>query len=85
MRLIDADALANYANNQIVGITANEIMRFPTVDAEPVKHALWVQVDETKCRCTNCDVIALIGLYPHGDKRYCPNCGAKMDGGEKND
>lgn len=42
MRLIDADALANYANNQIVGITANDIMRFPTVDAEPVKHGRWL-------------------------------------------
>lgn len=37
-------------------------------------------VDDTKCRCSNCDIIALIGLYPHGDKNYCPNCGAKMDG-----
>ena len=44
-----------------------------------VVHGRWEQVDETKCRCSNCDIIALIGLYPHGDKNYCPNCGAKMD------
>ena len=49
------------------------------VDTKPLVHGHWIQVDETKCRCSNCDIIALIGLYPHGDKNYCPNCGVKMD------
>lgn len=49
------------------------------VREKPVVHGRWKQVDETKCRCSNCDIIALIGLYPHGDMNYCPNCGAKMD------
>ena len=48
-------------------------------DVAPVVHGYWTQVDDTKCRCSNCDIIALIGLYPHGDKNYCPNCGARMD------
>lgn len=48
-----------------------------------VVHGHWEQVDDTKCRCSHCDIIALIGLYPHGDKNYCPNCGAKMDIGEE--
>ena len=43
-----------------------------------IVHGHWEQVDDTKCRCSHCDIIALIGLYPHGDKNYCPNCGAKM-------
>ena len=51
----------------------------PDADVAPVVHGRWTQVDDTKCRCSNCDIIALIGLYPHGDKNYCPNCGAKMD------
>lgn len=50
----------------------------PEADVAPVVHGHWTQVDDTKCRCSNCDIIALIGLYPHGDKNYCPNCGAKM-------
>ena len=49
-----------------------------------VVHGRWEQVDDTKCRCSRCDIIALIGLYPHGDKNYCPNCGAKMDEEEHN-
>lgn len=52
----------------------------PAADVAPVVHGRWTQVDDTKCRCSNCNIIALIGLYPHGDKNYCPNCGAKMDG-----
>lgn len=54
----------------------------PAADVAPVVHGHWEQVDDTKCRCSRCDIIALIGLYPHGDKNYCPNCGAKMDGAE---
>ncbi len=51
------------------------------VDAEPVWHGRWIQVDDRKCKCSECEVITLIAQYPHGDKNYCPNCGAKMDGG----
>jgi hypothetical protein len=66
MRLIDADALANYANNQIVGITANDIMRFPTVDAEPVRHGRWIRAEAKG--------------YPvkRSSIWYCSECGEKI-------
>jgi ribosomal protein S27AE len=49
-------------------------------DAEPVKHGHWEQVDDNKCKCTNCGTVAFIALYPNGaNNNYCPNCGAKMD------
>lgn len=51
----------------------------PAADVVPVVHGRWIQVDSTKCRCSHCDIIALIALHPHGDKNFCPNCGAKMD------
>lgn len=57
------------------------IWKAPAVDVAPVVHGRWIQVDATKCRCSHCDIIAFIALYPHGDKNFCPNCGAKMDGG----
>ena len=61
----------------------------PAADVAPVVHGHWTQADDTKCRCrkcrcSNCGVIALVGLYPHGDKNYCPSCGAKMDEEEHN-
>lgn len=88
MRMIDANDLANYANNQVVGITANDIMRFPTVDAEPVKHGRWIGINEY-CKkngytpsglgnyywCSEC------GKAEPKTSDWCPNCGAKMDGG----
>lgn len=49
-------------------------------DVAPVKHGHWIQVDKNKCECSNCGIIVLIAVYPHGDKNYCPNCGARMDG-----
>ena len=61
-----------------------QLGRMTAADVAPVVHGHWEQVDDTKCRCSRCDIIALIGLYPHGDKNYCPNCGAKMDEEEHN-
>ena len=49
------------------------IERLKSADNAPLKHAHWSQVDKTKCRCSNCDIIALIGLYPHGDKCQLKN------------
>lgn len=79
MRLIDAAALCEYANNQkSKTIDANDIMRFPTVDAEPVRHGRWLRLDEApewdQRRCSECGDISCC------QRNYCPNCGAKMDG-----
>ena len=47
------------------------------------RHGRWIETnDDTMKRCTKCDVIHLIAQYPHGNANYCPNCGAKMDGGK---
>lgn len=57
----------------------NDLNGLLAADVAEVRHGRWIQVEETKCRCSNCDIIALIALYPHGDKNFCPNCGARMD------
>ena len=64
---------------------AATVLNAAAADVAPVVHGRWLQVDSTKCRCSQCDIIAFIALYPHGDKSFCPNCGAKMDGGADND
>ncbi len=92
-RLIDAYALLNSLEpptnwnetpEEIQEVSDYEnfvkaIIAAPTVEAEPVRHGRWIQVDGTKCKCSECEVITLIAQYPNGNKNYCPNCGAKMN------
>ena len=52
--------------------------KFPTVDVAPVRHGRWVDTDSEFAQCSLCK-------YPvyaaWNATNYCPNCGAKMDGG----
>ena len=56
----------------------------PTADVAPVKHGTWEIMPETKtrrfCACCRWDVPEYGKFYA-----YCPNCGAKMDGGDDDD
>ena len=52
----------------------------PTIDAEPVRHGKWLPREASvlypfweRYTCSEC------GKHSD-DTRYCPNCGAKMDG-----
>ena len=80
--LYDADAIT------MSGVKI--LNQFPGADVAPVRHGRWVDN-----HCTAC------GMMPMGDEMwklcdfepprfekfmdYCPNCGAKMDGGAGNE
>ena len=63
------------------------IFKIPAADVAPVRHGCWERVIpsksaakwSTKVSCSNCHSAG----YTH--HRYCPNCGAKMDGGADNE
>lgn len=57
----------------------------PAADVVPVVHGRWIQVDSTKCRCSHCDIIALIALYPHGDKNFAPTVARRWTEVKDND
>ena len=94
MRLIDADALEELIDvkGANLGITSANRCNFKdmikltsAVDAEPVKHGHWenpyLNYYGHPCHCcSRCGFKA-----SHYDKNYCPNCGAKMDGGITDD
>ena len=99
MRLIDADALKKAMDGYwgrcqrirkprngetAVFLDIKAIVEdCPTVDAVPVRHGKWIDMDEQsytwKIRCSCCDhersMMSTQGEYPN----YCENCGARMD------
>lgn len=97
MRLIDADALLELYSSGIpefdamavpIPVIRQNIAAMPTVDASPVVHGRWITtvytttskrgriISSKEFECSKCG-------YSNGRKQsnYCPNCGAKMDGG----
>ena len=67
---------------------ANVVKYFPVADVQEVKHGKWVFEDtgrvEKTARCSEC----CEGGFAASDVKYyrfCPNCGAKMEGRDMND
>ncbi len=83
MRLIDADALFDVLyliswGTEMDTEPANEFMEMinsaPSIEAKPVEHGRWIEGKGLE----KCSVCCKKG-FP--DWNYCPNCGARMDGG----
>lgn len=86
-RYIDADEFTKHIKigSPVIfdSATINEIIFVldtePRVDAEPVIRAHWMMTCDTLKKCSNCGY----DYMPSSSWRYCPHCGAKMDGGDK--
>lgn len=78
---VDVGKLADYANNTIGGLTANDIMRFPRADVQSVKHGYWKEEEPRVLKCSVCGEYAPMNYLGQNciDSRYCPWCGTKMD------
>ena len=62
----------------------DDIENVPTADVEPVRHGKWTQMDLCEIRCSECGDFSPIKYDWSEDlTNYCPNCGAKMDGGSE--
>ena len=81
-RLIDADALPKYTG---YALSADEVAKAvenaPTIDAVKVKHGEWIWEDSV-CSPRTCSICKQKFYIGRGWK-FCPNCGAKMDGAER--
>lgn len=90
MRLIDADKLKQELEVNGLGYQYYMLDNAPTVDAEPVRHGKFVGTEydgyadgypvyyEWECSQCGCVFEDEEPTY-----KYCPNCGAKMDGERK--
>ena len=86
MRLIDADAKEL---RQRININFGSVTRFiiksilkdaPTIDAVPVVHGRWIS-KTGRAMCSVCsDECWADSVLEY---KYCPNCGARMDGDSK--
>ena len=86
-RLIDADALKDTLGISDKDIEFAEMLdEQPTVDAEPVRHGHWIQLEfksvwnNKLIACSKCGELFLVQHVE--SEHYCRNCGAKMDGEE---
>ena len=88
MRLIDADALLEEAWDvdcrcgyvQVVDV--GSIEEAPTIEAKPVVHAHWVDVNPNLhigMKCSLCGARIKYSEFFNGNHRYCHKCGARMD------
>ena len=89
IKVCDATAVYNgialyMAENAYLNDTALDVLEMvakwldeaPTVEAEPVVHGRWIEGKSLE-KCSIC------GKKGFPEWRYCPNCGAKMDGGNE--
>lgn len=67
-------------------ICTKEINSIPAADVAPVRHAEWVVCgdgDNVPWMCSHCGKTTA-HKYKVIYGKYCPHCGAKMDGGNEN-
>ena len=58
------------------------IAGIPAVDVAPVVHTRWAHLGGDEWLCPACGfVITTEGSWDKPTKKYCEDCGAKMDGG----
>ena len=58
------------------------LLRQPAADVAEVVHGRWIE-DHDYLKCPECGVMVKwdFTFFDIGNWNYCPNCGAKMDGG----
>lgn len=68
------------------------VENLPAADVAPVRHGKWAhsryencseQFEIVKCSCCGHEAYAM-AFYVRGGN-FCPNCGARMDGGDSDD
>lgn len=78
-KLADRCLAAKCLECSVLGELIDALRAAPAVDAVEVVHSWWEKSTEGYRICHHCK--ADVAIFS-GHKNYCPNCGAKMDGGK---
>ena len=63
-------------------VSAYDVIMLPAADVAPVVHSRWAHFGGDEWGCPVCGfVITTEGSWDKPTKKYCENCGTKMDGG----
>ena len=65
-------------NRGIADYIAEDISMIPSADVAPVRHGRWIASHDEFCSCSICKYPVYVEW---NQTKYCPNCGARMDGG----
>ncbi len=78
---IDKQAFLDYMRGTNRYFTVRcDIESFPTVDVVPVVHGRWEHIGGDEWCCSVCGfVLTTEGSWDKPTKKYCENCGTKMD------
>ena len=91
INMVTVNSLGNKQHCYFKAVGTDEIDKAPTVDAVEVVHGRW-EIKEypiTGCKKITCSICSYwVDRGPAWNKNwgfhhYCPNCGAKMDGGNE--
>ena len=81
-------ALSHYDDHDVSVVDREDIEKIPAADVAPVRHATDIYHKahghcEFKCSLCGVEIGVVEGGELDGGKfRYCPGCGAKLDGAE---
>lgn len=85
--------MADYIERKVVkellninyGGYLDAIDRIPAADVVPAVHGRWAHLGGDEWCCSACGfVLTTEGSWDKPTKKYCEDCGAKMDGGKNN-
>ncbi len=61
-------------------VTCKDIYNIPAADVAPVRNGKWIE-NSWRPICSLCGFSGSVLDAPTSPFNFCPNCGAKMDGG----
>ena len=86
--LWDWETVDGITSKTVLKQTITDIKNQPTIDAIPARRGKWEMITPNAARCSVCKSIestngldkTMKGHIFRAVKKFCPNCGARMDG-----